>query len=80
MHKLTSRSLLPHKTNDKGDFLAFHLKEIDYTVNHSAKTKTIIVGICMCSLRTADVSGAPNEDIVQNPLHSIVEGILVFQR
>ena len=56
MHILISRSLLPHKNNDKGDFLALHLKEIDLTVNHSAKTKAIIVGICMCSLRTADVS------------------------
>ena len=44
MHKLTSRSLLPRKNNDKGDFLAIHLKEIDYAVNHSAKTKRIIVG------------------------------------
>ena len=66
MHILTSRSLLPRKNNDKGDFLAFHLKEIDYTVNHSAKTKTIIVGICVCSMRTADVSprSSPlNEDV-----------------
>ena len=56
MFILTSRSLLPRKNNDKGDFLAIHLKEIDYAVNHSAETKTIIVGISMCSLRTADVS------------------------
>ena len=47
MHILTSRSLLPRKNNDKGDFLALHIKEIDLTVNHSAKTKAIIVGICM---------------------------------
>ena len=37
MHILTSWSLLPRKNNDKGDFLALHLKEIDYAVNHSAK-------------------------------------------
>ena len=66
MHILTSWSLLSRKNNDKGDFLAFHLKEIDYAVTIRLKTKTIIVGICVCRMRTADVSprSSPlNEDV-----------------